>query len=109
MAGNTRCPHCRAPVTTTVDNDTAGLPITLHPHPTTRAYALLHIADGGRAVIAESDRTWQQQQTRYYALDAWRIPNPSLATYPHYVDHQCGVTPPPVEQPAHPSTQEAAF
>lgn len=97
-----RCPHCRAPITLTVDNDTAGLPITLHPTATTRAYALLHIAAGGHAVIAENDRTWNARATRYYRLDRWRIPNTNLTNYPHHVTHTCGVTPPPADPPATP-------
>ena len=102
MSGNSVCPNCRAPVTTTVDNDVAGLPITLHPSPTTRRYALLAIAAGHQAVTAEHDGTWNAQRTRYYALDAWRIPNKRTATQPHYVEHACGVTPPPPDPPQPP-------
>ena len=105
MAGNHRCPHCRQPVTRTIDNDTAGIPITLHPTPVPRQYALLHIANGGRAVIAESDRTWNQRGTRYYHLSSWRISNQQLAHYPHYVTHECGVTPPTIPDPLSPQPE----
>ena len=94
-----RCPHCRALVIDTVDNDTAGIPIALHPTPVPRQYALLHIAAGGRAVIAEHDQTWGNRGTRYYHLDSWRILSDNLTHYPHYVQHQCGVTPPTIPAP----------
>ncbi len=99
------CPHCRAHIIRAVDNDVAGLPVTLHPLPVPRDYALLHIINGGRAVIAESDRTWMARGTRYYHLDAWRIPNPRLAHHPHYVTHQCGVTPPTIPDPPSPQPE----
>lgn len=106
----TRCPHCRQPTITTTDNNPAGLPIVLHPAPTTRTYALLHIANGGRAVIAESDGDWRRPSTSYWILDAWRIPNTNLATRPHYVEHVCGVTPPTPEPPTRPPVpMEAPF
>ncbi len=99
MTGNSHCPACRKPTTTTVDNDTAGLPVTLHPAPTSRWHALTQLATGHLAVVAESDRTWGQQSTRYYRLDEWRIHNTHLARSPHYVQHVCGVTPPPPDPP----------
>lgn len=104
------CPHCRAHIIKAVDNDTAGLPITLHPTPVPRLYALQAIATGSRAVIAEHDRTYRNQRTRYYDLDQHRIRNPRLATHPHYVQHVCGATPPTIPAPPPtPADQEAPF
>ena len=104
------CPHCHQRVIRTVDADTCGLPITLHPTPVPRDYALLTIAAGHRAVTAESDNTFRNKRTRYYDLNADRIPNPRTAHKPHYVEHVCGATPPTT--PAPPTTtvdQEAPF
>ena len=98
----TRCPHCRQPTITTIDNNPAGLPIVLHPHPTSRLHALTTIANGHRAVIADSDGDWRHPSTSYWVLDAWRIPNTNLEHRPHYVEHQCGATPPPPDPPTPP-------
>ena len=99
MTRRSHCPTCRQPILDTLDDDTCALPITIHPTPTTRRHALLAIVAGYRVVFAEHSREHRNHRTRYYALDPWRIPNQRLATYPHYIEHICGHTPPPAEKP----------
>lgn len=90
------CPTCRTPVIHTIDQPTAGYPITLNPYPVPRRHALLAIAAGRRAVTAETHR---RHATVYWALTAWRINNPTTIREPHYIEHKCGETPPRITPP----------
>lgn len=88
-----RCPHCHQPVTRTVDDEVAGLPVDLHPAPVPPAWARLAAAAGLTVVATHRHR---RTTSRHRVDHQWRGVRDHDT---HHVEHICGHTPPAAPPP----------